>query len=184
MFRIVRKRPVLFECVHYRVYDKDHPENNEPFDHTGWEIRSQLRENKLRPGKKELAVVANLNATFPVEADGSVSIEHDSSFSRSLKAQTGLWMDIVAWDPADPDRLYEIIPPTPAEIVDWPTDPYDNSSNDFIPGGGGAVYHTHPFSQITGFQTGITAISIDSDGRLHVIKSGTDYAYAPFSVTP
>lgn len=182
MLQIVRRRPLAFDCMHYYVYKGVGDPDNVVVDHTGWTVRAQLRENKVRPGKKELKVIANLNAFFPVESSGAVAIRHDEVFTRALKTQTDLWFDIVGLDPDG--VLYPILPPTPAEIVNLPTDPYDNSSNDFIPGGGGAVYHTHPFSQITGFQTGITAISIDADGRLHVVKSGTDYAYVPFSITP
>jgi len=194
MLRIVRKRPFLKQWTHYQTYLGPGNIGNVPYNHTGWTIRSQLRENKLRPGKKELVVVANLNASFPVAADGSVQIEHDAVFTRSLKRATGLWYDVVAFDPDG--QMFEIIPPTPAEVVDWPTDPYDNSSNDFIPGGGGAIYHTHPISQVEGLQEildglgagvvdlAITSLDIDADGRLVIVKSGTTYKYTPFSVTP
>jgi hypothetical protein len=124
-----------------------------------------------------------------------VAIEHDEVFTRSLKVQRDLWYDIVAWNPSDPLKLYEIIPPTPAEIVDWPTDPYDNSSNDFIPGGGGHIYHTHPISQVVGLQSALNALDIWDDvtragingaNELCVVSGGQEFwvpLFGPRAIT-
>lgn len=176
---IVRGRTYEFDLVHYDHYVAEGDPANVVTDHTGWEgVRAQVR-NK-RTGK----VVCNLNAVFPIPSAGTVAIRQDRVFTRSLRPSKAgeLWWDMVATDQDGIDHI--LVYPEPFDISDWPTDPEDNSSNDFIPGGGGAVYHTHPFSQITGFESGIAACSIDADGRLCFTKSGFIYKYEPFSVTP
>lgn len=159
---IVRGRTYSFSLIQYDVYIKEGDAGNVRTDHTGWTVRSQVR---TKVGNK---VVANLNAFFPVPADGSVAIEHDRGFTTSLKAskQGDLWWDMVATDQDGQDHV--LVFPEPFDIVTWPTFPGDDSSDDFIPGGGGHIYHTHPISQIVGLQ----AILDDLDAAIVTSYAG------------
>jgi hypothetical protein len=145
MLQIVRNRTWAFDLTIFDTYVKDGDPGNVPTNHTGWTIRSQIR---TRVGNK---LVANLNVTFPVPASGTVAIRHERDFTRSL-ATGDYWFDIVATDPAGDDHVY--VEPEPIAVRDNPTDPA-NSTYDFVPGGGGAVMHTHVISDVTGLQAAL-----------------------------
>ena len=145
MLQIVRNRTWAFDLTIFDTYVKDGDPGNVPTNHTGWTIRSQIR---TRVGNK---LVANLNVTFPVPASGTVAIRHERDFTRSL-ATGDYWWDIVATDPAGDDHVY--VEPEPIAVRDNPTDPA-NSTYDFVPGGGGAVMHTHVIADVTGLQAAL-----------------------------
>ena len=145
MLQIVRNRTWAFDLTIFDTYVKDGDPGNVPTNHTGWTIRSQIR---TRVGNK---LVANLNVTFPVPTAGTVAIRHEREFTRSL-ATGDYWWDIVATDPAGDDHVY--VEPEPIAVRDHPTDPA-NSTYDFVPGGGGAVMHTHVISDVTGLQAAL-----------------------------
>lgn len=142
MLKIVRGRSFSFDATIYDTYVAEGNPGNVPTNHTGWTIRSQIRK------KVGNTLVANLNVTFPVPTAGTVAIRHDRVFTRSLPVGD-YWWDIVATDPSGIDHDY--IEPEPIVVHDHPTDPA-NAVYDFVPGGGGAVYHTHSISDITGLQ--------------------------------
>jgi hypothetical protein len=145
MLTIVRNRTWAFDATIFDTYVKDGDPGNVPTNHTGWTIRSQIR---TRVGNK---LVANLNVTFPVPASGTVAIRHERDFTRSL-ATGDYWWDIVATDAAGDDYVY--VEPEPIAVRDNPTDPA-NSTYDFVPGGGGAVMHTHVIADVTGLQAAL-----------------------------
>jgi len=145
MLTIVRNRTWAFDATIFDTYVADGDPGNVPTNHTGWTIRSQIR---TRVGNK---LVANLNVTFPVPTAGTVAIRHEREFTRSL-ATGDYWWDIVATDPAGDDHVY--VEPEPIAVRDNPTDPA-NSTYDFVPGGGGAVMHTHVISDVNGLQAAL-----------------------------
>jgi hypothetical protein len=145
MLTIVRNRTWAFDATIFDTYVKDGDPGNVPTNHSGWTIRSQIR---TRVGNK---LVANLNVTFPVPTAGTVAIRHERDFTRSL-ATGDYWWDIVATDPAGDDHVY--VEPEPIAVRDNPTDPA-NSTYDFVPGGGGAVMHTHVIADVTGLQAAL-----------------------------
>lgn len=142
MLTIVRGRTFSFDATIYDTYVAEGDPGNVPTNHSGWTIRSQIRK------KIGNVLVANLNVTFPVPTAGTVAIRHDRDFTRSLPVGD-YWWDIVATDPSGIDHDY--LEPEPIAVHDHPTDPA-NATYDFVPGGGGAVYHTHSISDITGLQ--------------------------------
>jgi hypothetical protein len=145
MLTITRGRTFSFDATIFDVYLGEGDPGNVPTNHTGWTIRSQIR---TRVGNK---LVANLNVTFPVPASGTVAIRHERDFTRSL-ATGDYWWDIVATDAAGDDYVY--VEPEPIAVRDNPTDPA-NSTYDFVPGGGGAVMHTHVIADVTGLQAAL-----------------------------
>lgn len=182
MLVIKRHRTFYFSVIYYLTYKgKDDP-GNVPFNLTGGTARAQIRRKLPAKKGKDPEVIANLNVTMPVPVSGELRIEHDRIFTGSLKNMSP---DEIEWDLVFTDtfgRDWNVIPVEPVKIFTPPTNPED--TGDFIPGGGGAVYHTHPLSQIIGIESGIEEVYIDGDGRLHFVKSGFDYAYTPFSVIP
>ena len=142
MLTIVRNRTWAFDATIYDTYVGEGDPGNVPTNHTGWTIRSQIRK------KIGNVLVANLNVTFPVPVSGTIAIRHERDFTRSL-ATGDYWWDIVATDAAGNDYVY--VEPEPIAVHDHPTDPA-NAVYDFVPGGGGAISHTHSISDITGLQ--------------------------------
>lgn len=142
MLTIVRGRTFSFDATIYDTYVAEGDPGNVPTNHTGWTIRSQIRK------KIGNVLVANLNVTFPVPTAGTVAIRHDRVFTRSLPVGD-YWWDIVATDASGKDHVY--VEPEPIAVHDHPTDPA-NAVYDFVPGGGGAISHTHSISDITGLQ--------------------------------
>lgn len=145
MLTIVRNLTWAFDATIFDTYVADGDPGNVPTNHSGWTIRSQIR---TRVGNK---LVANLNVTFPVPTAGTVAIRHERDFTRSL-ATGDYWWSIVATDPAGDDHVY--VEPEPIAVRDHPTDPA-NATYDFVPGGGGAVMHTHVISDVTGLQAAL-----------------------------
>jgi len=145
MLTITRGRTFSFDATIFDTYVGEGDPGNVPTNHTGWTIRSQIR---TRVGNK---LVANLNVTFPVPTAGTVAIRHEREFTRSL-ATGDYWWDIVATDPAGDDHVY--VEPEPIAVRDNPTDPA-NATYDFVPGGGGAVMHTHVIADVTGLQAAL-----------------------------
>lgn len=145
MLTIVRNLTWAFDATIFDTFVADGDPGNVPTNHTGWTIRSQIR---TRVGNK---LVANLNVTFPVPTAGTVAIRHEREFTRSL-AIGDYWWSIVATDPAGDDHVY--VEPELIAVRDHPTDPA-NATYDFIPGGGGAVMHTHVISDVTGLQAAL-----------------------------
>ena len=142
MLTIVKGRTFSFDATIYDTYVAEGDPGNVPTNHTGWTIRSQIRK------KIGNVLVANLNVTFPVPTAGTVAIRHDRVFTRSLPVGD-YWWDIVATDASGNDHVY--VEPEPIAVHDHPTDPA-NAVYDFVPGGGGAISHTHSISDITGLQ--------------------------------
>ena len=145
MLTIVRNLTWAFDATIFDTFVADGDPGNVPTNHTGWTIRSQIR---TRVGNK---LVANLNVTFPVPTAGTVAIRHEREFTRSL-AIGDYWWSIVATDPAGYDHVY--VEPELIAVRDHPTDPA-NATYDFVPGGGGAVMHTHVISDVTGLQAAL-----------------------------
>lgn len=175
---IVRHRSFDFDATLYDTYVKEGSPSNVPTNLTGWTFRSQVR--TVRGNK----VVANLNVVSAVPTSGAWQIRHDRTFTSSLKdSKEALWFDVVGIDGTGKD--HQMWPPEPIQIVTYPTNPDDNSSDDFIPGGGGAIYHTHPISQVIGLQqilddltiweAGVTSASINADDELEIVKNGIEF---------
>lgn len=142
MVTIVKGLSWSFDATIFDAWFGEGDPRNEVTNHSGWTIRSQIRK------KVGNVLVANLNVTFPVPTAGTVAIRHDRDFTRSLPVGD-YWWSIVATDPSGEDHVY--VEPEPIAVHDHPTDPA-SAVYDFVPGGGGAVHHTHSISDITGLQ--------------------------------
>jgi hypothetical protein len=120
---IVRGRTYSFDAIHYDVYVDEGDPANEPVNHAGWTVKSQVRTKLPDPKTGVQKVIADLGASFPINADGSIAVRLTREFTAALKASRKgeLWWDIVATDPDGNDHI--IIYPEPIDIVDWPTTP-------------------------------------------------------------
>lgn len=166
MLTILRHRTLTVDVTYYSVYVAEGHEDNEVIDLTGWTVRSQIREKRPARRGRDATVVANLNAVIPVPSNGQIRVLHTREFTSSLvnRPSSEIEWDIVATDPTGID--WDIIPTEPVEIITPATNPEDDTSNDFIPGGGGAVHHTHLIAHIAGLQ----AIIDDFESRISTLE--------------
>lgn len=156
---IKRRRSFNFQCTVYDVYVKENDPGNVVQNLTGWTLKAQVREKKINSRQREGKLVANLNPVAAVPSNGRITITHDRDFTTALADRPS---SEIEWDLIGTDvdgRDWDIVPAEPIAIATPPTDPDDVSDPDFVPGGGGAVYHTHPISQVVGLQAALDALA-------------------------
>lgn len=191
MLVIQRRRTFTFTGTFYETYISEGNPGNVPFNLTGGTARAQIREKKRGKARKEAKIIANLNPIFPSPTTGVITISHTREFTTALTDRSA---DEIEWDLIFTDaagRDWTLVPPQPVLIFTPPTNPLDDSSDDFVPGGGGHIYHTHPINQVVGLQAalnalagqnkwedGVTEAGVNSDNELFIIKDGTEY-YVP-----